>query len=557
MMARVAATLLLFFLFLAPAPAVAQSQETACVACHTMLEDDASAAWARDVHRDAGLGCESCHGGDPDASLFEDPDVSMSEQAGFHPAPGRLEVADFCARCHADAEFMKRYDPQARVDQLTEYRTSGHGRKNAGGDPNPATCTDCHGAHGVLPVTSPEAPVYAINVPETCARCHADPERMEASGLPTDQYEDFRASVHGAVLLEVGDTAAPACNDCHGNHGATPPGVQSLAFVCGNCHGREAALFRASFKKGLFDDMEVAECTVCHGYHRVKHPSPELFHGGSAPTVSAGEVISEAPLEAVLGDLKPGGRAEARWIAVLRSHMEEADQHLAHSIVVESEGAELLVLDATLSPGADQAPPRQAEADGLTVTLSMQPTTGWPLEAGDAVRYTLELQATEAIRAVTVHDRPGPGLDAVAGSACLTCHTPGDACDLASEKMYDALITLERDIKSADALLHRAELSGMEVRGPQFQLKSQARTASVEARALIHAFDPERLIARSEEGREVAGVAHAAGEDALAELQFRRKGLGISLLLILLVLVGLAAKIRDVDRRRAAGNRTR
>jgi hypothetical protein len=90
----------------------------------------------------------------------------------------------------------------------------------------------------------------------------------------------------------------------------------------------------------------------------------------------------------------------------------------------------------------------------------------------------------------------------------------------------------------------------MEVSAPRFELKSKGATAEIEARALVHSFDPGRLIARSEEGRKTARNAVEAGRAALAELQFRRKGLAASLVLVGLVLLGLYLKIRQIDRLR-------
>jgi len=171
--------------------------------------------------------------------------------------------------------------------------------------------------------------------------------------------------------------------------------------------------------------------------------------------------------------------------------------------------------------------------------------------SGDAIRHRLEVVAGDAgLSGVTVRDLPGPALEPLIGSACLTCHSPGDECDQATERMYGALTALESDLRQAEALLHRAEVSGMEVGAPRFELKSKGVTSAVDARALIHAFDPDRLIERTEEGNAVAAAALQAGEGALAEMDYRRKGLGISLILIALVVVALYLKIRQVDRRR-------
>jgi hypothetical protein len=175
------------------------------------------------------------------------------------------------------------------------------------------------------------------------------------------------------------------------------------------------------------------------------------------------------------------------------------------------------------------------------------------VRAGDALRYRLQLQGPPGAGvAVAVRDVATEGVDPVEGSICMTCHTAGDSCDVATGRMFDAIVTLDREIRSADDLLHRAELAGMEVRDAQFKLGSEGTNAVVEARALIHAFDPERLIERTGEGRVVAAAALAAGETAMGEIQYRRAGLAVSLVLVLLVLVALYLKIREVDRRRPA-----
>ncbi|HKQ60340.1 MAG TPA: cytochrome c3 family protein [Candidatus Polarisedimenticolaceae bacterium] len=528
---------------------------SSCLACHGRLEpaDHAVTLWSNDVHAAAGLGCESCHGGDPAAALSNDPAAAMAPRRGFTPAPDRLHVAEFCARCHADPAYMKHFAPQARVDQLAEYRTSTHGRRNAAGDPVPATCTDCHGAHGVRPIGAPDSPVFAANVPATCGRCHADEVKMRPYGLPTRQLADYRGSEHAAALLERGDLSAPACNDCHGNHGAIPPGLRSVAFVCGQCHGREAALFRASFKQGLFDTLEVSECVVCHSNHRVLHPSPELFHRGSAPTLSAGTVHQLEPFQAELGDLAPGQTVTAEWTVVLRPAVAASDARFEHRVEVRGEGAALLTLDATLRPGEAVPAQRLAQAAGLAASLSLASPAGSPVDAGDAVRLRLELRANPSsrLRAVTVADLPGDAVEPLAGAACMQCHSPGDPCDEATDRMYSTLLSLEQELRRASGRLAQAEQAGMEVARARFELKSKGTPAAVEARALVHSFEPERLVRRAEEGRAIAASALAAAEAALDEMQFRRKGLAVSLVLVGFVLLALFLKIRQIDRRRA------
>jgi hypothetical protein len=457
---------------------------------------------------------------------------------------------------------MKRYNPQLRVDQYTEYRTSVHGKLNAAGDSKPATCVDCHGVHGIRPVSHPSAPTFAQNVPKTCAHCHADSTFMAAYKIPTNQYADYQRSVHASALLEGGDLSAPACNDCHGNHGATPPEVRSVIHVCGQCHAREAGLYQSSMKKALFERLKVPECIVCHSNHRILHPTPELFHGRSGPEITAGTITSKDPFAAQVEELAPGRKVTATWRNVLSPHAEPTDVRYRHTIEITARGTAPVVLDATVRPGDDIALRPQVQHGNparFIAALAVEPLSGIPVEAGDAVLFRVEVVAGAggAVQDLKILDRPGQAVNSIAGSACMKCHKTGDSCDVAAEAMYASLSSLDREIRRGSAMLRKAELAGMEVSRPLFDLKSKGTTAAVEARALIHSFDPGRLVKRAAEGRAAAAEARKAGLKALDEIQYRRRGLAVSLVLVVMVLVGLALKIRSLDqaRREDAGGR--
>ncbi len=157
-----------------------------------------------------------------------------------------LNIVATCTKCHANASYMRSYNPSVPVDQGEKYRTSVHGMRNAKGDVKVAECASCHGSHGILPAAEVKSRVNAANIPATCGSCHSNADYMKPYGIPTDQEEKFRQSVHGVALLQKHDAGAPACNSCHGNHGATPPGVESISKVCGTCHALNADLFSAS-----------------------------------------------------------------------------------------------------------------------------------------------------------------------------------------------------------------------------------------------------------------------------------------------------------------------
>ena len=198
--------------------------------------------FADDVHRERGFTCVDCHGGDATAT---DKARAQGRRARAIAAGRRAAaIIATCARCHSDAAFMRRFAPRQRVDQAAEYATSVHGKRLAQGDTNVATCVSCHGAHGIRQVSDAKSPVFPTNVAATCATCHADASHMagytaaDGSPLPTNQRADYQKSVHYAALTKGNDLSAPTCNDCHGNHGAAPPGVGAVANVCGTCHAR-------------------------------------------------------------------------------------------------------------------------------------------------------------------------------------------------------------------------------------------------------------------------------------------------------------------------------
>lgn len=257
-------------------PTAAQTLPTseACRTCHLGLADEELSAPARsyenDVHAEAGFGCLACHGSGGSDRL--DP------RAGFLSAPTRAEVPGLCGRCHSDAAFMRQFDPGMRVDQVAEYWTSAHGQRlRSANDQQVATCIDCHPAHSIRPPDDPASTVYPTNVVATCGRCHTDGERMAGRGIDTDQVAEYSASVHGLLLLAEGDLSAPVCNDCHGNHGAAPPGIASVRNVCGQCHSVMAEYFDQSAHGGFFNDRDLPGCATCHEHHAVQSVADETL----------------------------------------------------------------------------------------------------------------------------------------------------------------------------------------------------------------------------------------------------------------------------------------
>ena len=203
----------------------------------------------------AKLNCVDCHQGIPE--LVHDSKI---------PPPN-------CVKCHAK--------------EGAEYATSIHGVSHALGSSGAARCWDCHGSHGILPAQDPESPVFKLNLPATCAKCHSN------AGL-TKEYEmkhpeaasQYMESIHGRALLKMGLIVAPSCNDCHGTHDIkrsvdrdSPINHANVAKTCGKCHVKIEETYAKSVHGQLLakGDERGPVCIDCHTAHDVETPTNGNF----------------------------------------------------------------------------------------------------------------------------------------------------------------------------------------------------------------------------------------------------------------------------------------
>jgi hypothetical protein len=557
-----------------------KNDTTSCTACH----GDAGQVgvdmvrivqnFEADVHAQVGLSCHDCHGGNPaeavatDKHAAKDPDRADGPYLG---APERAAVPGFCGRCHSSPEYMKRFRPDARVDQEREYWTSRHGALLREGDENVATCTDCHGVHGILRPSDPRSSVYPTHVAETCRGCHADSERMagytleDGRPMPVDQYDRWARSVHAAALIEREDLSAPTCNDCHGNHGATPPGLQSIGFVCGQCHGREADLFRSSAKRGDFeahneflaaaDDAGEApcaschesepagqvkgvhhfgECTTCHGNHAVIRPTMAML--GPLPDTPCKFCHEPSqPDEDLIDEPSVEARFEQRRDALLAIAQRDGLQGdaLFDWLVAQTPLQHIAAVPAAEGGSAALKPEFRRLFDkfriGATHFTYRNPVTGEPVEES-------------IIRCTSCH-------------GATTSGDHGETTAAASAVFLDQIRRLTTRIARTERMLLRARRGGVAIGNAAASL-DHAVDAQIQLEVLVHSFSTDKGSPFSQtaaEGLQHVQAASQMGVVALEELEFRRKGLATSLGIILLVLIGLGFKIREVSRRRAHG----
>lgn len=166
---------------------------------------------------------------------------------------------------------------------------------------------------------------------------------MRGYGLPSNQYAGYKSSVHARALYDRGDLQAPTCNDCHGSHGAAPPGVQSVVSVCGSCHAREATLFREIEKKKGLNLTPCIQCMVCHDNHGVQAPSDEMIGVGPKSTCTSCHGPGEAAYQ--------GSEEMAAALGRLNSRFGEAKALLDRA---ERAGVEVGADQFALRKAADQ-----------------------------------------------------------------------------------------------------------------------------------------------------------------------------------------------------------
>ena len=519
-----------------------------------------------------GLSCHDCHGGNPDPALFEDYVGAKDESFVANPYRGRPEAADvpgFCGTCHSNATYMRRFGPSISVGQEAEYWTSQHGQGLRAGDTNVATCVSCHGAHGIRRFTDPLSSVYPTAVGEMCSTCHADAERMSGytlpngQPLPVDQHARWRESVHAAAMFEREDLTAPTCNDCHGNHGAMPPGLDSIAFVCGQCHGREATIFRSSAKREGFErhneyllDAEGEGCIACHD-----QPEPAAMltgltsfgecaschgnHGVVRPTLSFLSPLPETPCAFCHGEADQEG-----------VHLVESEEHIERFRQAR---------DGLLAQAADIGLEGEERYDWLVDrAMELPPHTLGVQEDGTVTRRPEFDRLFTKFRigktSFTYEDPTTGELTREPILRCASCHASEDYLgeDAVGIRVAGEILGRMRELTSrtasAERVLLAARRGGVETGEAGIEV-DRAIDAQIGLEVLLHTFDTSEgseFMTAHAEGLGHADAALAAGEEALGELLFRRQGLAVALALIVLVLVGLALKIREVSAREAS-----
>ncbi|MFZ1083393.1 MAG: cytochrome b/b6 domain-containing protein [Terracidiphilus sp.] len=239
-----------------------------CAQCHA----DAQDAYLRSLHSKAirngvaAANCQDCHGGAHEILGAEDANSPVSH----------ANIPITCGRCHGQKFLVASNGESAQ--SFVSYQQSVHGLAVEKGSKQAAVCTDCHGAHEILPANNAKSPIYKFNVPATCGKCH------------TEISQTFLQSIHGQGIAR-GNSLSPVCTDCHGIHSIkahknpdSPVSEQNISKdTCARCHegvrlsqefgvpGGRVTSYMDSYH-GLATEggsVVAANCSSCHGVHNI------------------------------------------------------------------------------------------------------------------------------------------------------------------------------------------------------------------------------------------------------------------------------------------------
>ncbi len=197
----------------------------------------------------------------------------------------RQNEPKICLKCHLDNKTVLKMVGMSSAF-FESLKHSVHFVALSKGDLRAATCSDCHGAHDMLPPGNPKSKVFRNNIPNTCgqAGCH---ENVAAK---------YFKGIHGQAL-QSGNNNAPVCTTCHGDHQILSPGNQestvystNIAVSCSKCHSSVRLTERygmPSDRVGSYMDSyhglavregstTAANCASCHGAHEILPSSNPL-----------------------------------------------------------------------------------------------------------------------------------------------------------------------------------------------------------------------------------------------------------------------------------------
>jgi len=238
-----------------------------CLACHAKPEIKAVRD-GRSLHVDAAQLAASRHAKTTCAQCHTEVKAAQGR------ACATIKSKVNCGACHAE--------------MAKQYQGSRHGQLFAKGDPNAPTCVECHGDHAVHGKKDRNAPIFALNIPDLCARCHRDGEKaaVRYRGPEKNITGRYRESIHGKGLYKSGLTVTATCADCHTSHGELPAddptssvNRTNIVHTCAQCHVGMEEKFDASIHSPIIATTtnNLPVCSDCHVAHSIMRADQGRF----------------------------------------------------------------------------------------------------------------------------------------------------------------------------------------------------------------------------------------------------------------------------------------
>jgi cytochrome b subunit of formate dehydrogenase len=318
-------------------------QDVGCADCHqdAVLKDSEHPADLKPVD------CGMCH--DKEAGIYANSTHGKKLAAGDSLAPRcsdchgthqvlppqnrnsknyRMNIPSVCGTCHAEGHSVAQQRKLGEDGVVEAYKESIHfegvfkrGLLGA------AVCSDCHGAHDVLPHEDPASKINRTQVPGTCMTCHAEIEKVHVKVINEKLWEDKPGAIpvcidchspHRIRRVKYADSVSDNdCMACHGRSDIKAPDGRSLTVdarqvhdsahvkvtcamchsnllpgdnppckhvgkvECSKCHEQQAAVHASSIHGKLHaqGNEQAPDCITCHGTHGVLPRSVE-----SSPT---------------------------------------------------------------------------------------------------------------------------------------------------------------------------------------------------------------------------------------------------------------------------------
>lgn len=125
-------------------------------------------------------GCLECHA-DPDLTVTNASGRVLSLFVDVRRLAASCHASNTCVSCHAAVTAQHPDDGAnpgpvdcgaCHADASESYARSAHGQVRRGSSAAAVRCADCHGVHGILPVSDPGSSIHRANLVRTCRQCH-------------------------------------------------------------------------------------------------------------------------------------------------------------------------------------------------------------------------------------------------------------------------------------------------------------------------------------------------------------------------------------------------